>query len=209
MRYPNLIFDLDDTLIDSFGQYVAAHQRVAAELSLRVPSRDELVVYLSTWEETLQRLWPGVDPAPFMARYLTLVTQYPYPAVPGVRATLAKLRELGHHLTIVTKRSRRHLALRMEQAELPMALFDGIFAVEDQPAPKPDPRCFEPVWELLGEARPERCLYVGDRLDDQRAAAGAGITFVAVGTGPEGLAVFDGHVPKSHQLDSAGRRFTR
>jgi HAD superfamily hydrolase (TIGR01509 family) len=204
MRYPHLIFDLDDTLIDSFSQYVAVHQRVAAELEMRVPSRDELIVYLDTWERTLERLWPDADLAPFVARYHTLTHEHPYPAIAGAREALPQLRERGHRLWVVTKRSRRLLSLRMRQAELDAALFDGIFALEDQPAPKPDPRCFAPVWRALGGPRPEQSLYIGDRVEDERAASAAGVSFVAVGTGPEGLAAF-AHVPSSHHLTSAAQ----
>jgi len=201
MRFPCLIFDLDDTLIDSFSQYVALHQRVAADLELRVPSRDELVVYLDTWERTLARLWPEVDLSPFMERYASLTSEHPYPPVAGACETVARLRARGHSLWIVTKRSRRLLSLRMRQAGLEEAHFEGIFAFEDQPAPKPDPRCFEPVWRATGGAQPQHSLYIGDRAEDEQAASAAGLTFVAVGTGPEGLSAF-GDVPASHRLGS-------
>ena len=59
MRYSVLIFDLDDTLIESFPEYVRMHQRIAAELDWRVPSKAELVNFGPTWEATLERMWPG------------------------------------------------------------------------------------------------------------------------------------------------------
>jgi phosphoglycolate phosphatase len=209
MRYPVLIFDLDDTLIESFPEYVRLHQRIAADLGWEIPSAAALVHYGPTWEDTLARLWPGAGLEPFMARYEQLADDHCYPAIVGVPAALTRLRRLGHSLWIITKRSRRRLAQRMDQAGLPSALFDGIFAYEDQPMQKPNPRCFEPVWAALGESMATRAIYVGDREDDHLAASGAGVGFVGVRTGPEHghegerRACFLDQLPAEHVLDSA------
>lgn len=207
-RYPVLIFDLDDTLIESFPEYVRMHQRIAAELGWRVPSARELVHYGPTWEDTLARLWPGAELDPFMARYELVADDHHYPAIFGVQAALEQLRAIGHSLWIVTKRSRRRLAQRMDQAGLAPALFAGIYAYEDQPVAKPDPRCFEPIWQALGGPRPDQAIYVGDREDDQLAASAAGLCFVGVRTGPEHHAQpespsFLDALPAEHVLDSA------
>ncbi|MFO7561714.1 MAG: HAD family hydrolase [Enhygromyxa sp.] len=208
VRYPVLIFDLDDTLIESFPEYVRLHQRIAAELDWRIPSAAELVHYGPTWEDTLARLWPGLGLDPFMARYEALADEFRYPAITGVNDALEQLRGRGHSLWIVTKRSRRRLAQRMGQAGLAPELFTGIFAYEDQPAAKPDPRCFEPVWRALGGPRPDHAVYVGDRADDQLAASAAGLCFVGVRTGPEHHARPDAPsfldaLPREQVLDSA------
>ncbi|PRP92869.1 Phosphoglycolate phosphatase, chromosomal [Enhygromyxa salina] len=209
MRYPVLIFDLDDTLIESFPEYVRLHQRIAADLGWRVPSAAELVHYGPTWEDTLARLWPGLGLDPFMACYEELADEHCYPAITGVPQALTRLRAQGHSLWIVTKRSRRRLAQRMNQAGLGQDLFEGIFAIEDQPASKPDPRCFAPVWQALGSTMAERALYVGDREDDHLAARAAGLRFVGVRTGPEHHTGVDARssfldaLPDEHVLDTA------
>lgn len=196
-RYPVLIFDLDDTLIESFPEYVRIHQRVAHELGWPVPSREALVHYGDTWESTLAGLFPDRPLEHFFARFEAIVHEHPYRALPAVVPTLEQLRARGHSLWIITKRSRVRLDQRLREAGLARALFDGIFAHEDQPVGKPDPRCFEPVWQALGRACPERAIYVGDRHDDHVAARGAGLTFVGVRSGPEqpawqGAPVLDG-----------------
>ena len=101
-------------------------------------------------------------------RYEALADDHRYPAIVGACDALEQLRARGHSLWIVTKRSRSRLAQRMNQAGLAPSLFTGIFAYEDQPASKPDPRCFEPVWRALGRCTPEHSVYVGDRADDQQ-----------------------------------------
>ncbi len=189
-----LIFDLDDTLIQSFPTYALLHQRVAEDLGLDVPTRDALVPYAATWEETVTALWPGLDLEAFVRRYDELALAHPYPAFPGAVTALETLRALGHPLFIVTKRSQRHLFRRLAEAGVRRELFDGIFPVEVQPACKPDPRCFEPVWQALGR-RSAEALYVGDREEDRRAAGAARIEFVAVLTGPEVAMGFPGDHP--------------
>ena len=77
-----------------------------------------------------------------------------------------------------------------------------------EPVAKPDPRCFEPVWQALGGPRPDRAIYVGDRADDHRAATAAKLRFVGVRTGPEhharpDAASFLDALPREHVLDSA------
>lgn len=210
MRYPVLIFDLDDTLIESFPAYATLHQRVASELGWRVPSAVELVHYGDTWEQTLAQLWPDAALEPFMQRYDELADHHPYPAIAGVCDALTHLRARGHSLWIVTKRSRSRLVQRMSQAGLERELFDGIFAHEDQPAAKPDPRCFEPVWRQLGSGlgsgMGERAVYVGDREDDMLAAHRAGLRFIGVRTGPEHHTRADSFLDalaSEHVLDSA------
>lgn len=201
MTARDLIFDLDDTLIESFPSYVRAHVQVAVELGWRVPSRAELVEYGPTWHATLARIWPGHDLAPFLARYDELAHAHPYRTVPGAVHALRRLRADGHRLWVVTKRERLRLEQRLCEAQLPAELFDGIFCNDDVPEPKPSPRCFEPIAQALGHA-PARPIYVGDRDDDRQAAQAAGIEFVAVCTGPEHALGFPYEHPATHVLPS-------
>jgi phosphoglycolate phosphatase len=196
-----LIFDLDDTLIQSFETYVRLHQRVAGEMGLMVPTAEALIPYAATWEATLLALWPQLDLGSFVERYDLVANDHPYPAVPGAVAALGRLRAAGHSLWIVTKRSRRRLADRLAQAGIAQELFDGIFPAEDQPAVKPDPRCFAPVWQALGGFSAQ-ALYVGDRAEDRAAAQAAGIGFLAVLTGPEVSSGFPGDLDEAAVIAS-------
>ncbi len=184
MAHLGVAFDLDDTLIESFPTYVALHQRVAADLGWPVPSERDLVAYDGGWRPTLRRLFPGRPIERFVARYDALADRHPYPAIAGALAVIDRLERLGVPMWIVTSRSRRRLGLRMAQAGLAPSRFAGIFCREDLPAPKPSPRCFEPV-AAHPAAAGRRLVYVGDRWDDRAAARGAGVPFVGVATGPE------------------------
>lgn len=198
---PLLIFDLDDTLIDSFPSYVSLHQRLAEELSWRVPTAEELIAYGPTWEATLRRLFPERDVRVFIDRYELIAHELVYPAFPGVIDALQTLRGAGHSMWVVSKRSTRRILSRMTDAGIEPDLFEGVFANEDQPAPKPDPRCFEPVWNAVGG--PREAVYFGDRREDRMAAHAAGLHFVGVATGPEGSRGAFDDLPREHRIPSA------
>ena len=200
---PLLIFDLDDTLIESFPGYVALHQRLATELRWRIPTTDELIVYGKNWEQTLRRLWPDQNIQEFIDRYELIADELVYQAFPGVVSALEKLSEEGHSMWVVSKRSTRRIMSRIVDSGIEPDLFDGIFANEDQPAPKPDPRCFEPVWKAAGGRR--EAVYFGDRHEDRLAADAAGLRFVAVSTGPEARSGTFDDLPSSHRLDTAAQ----
>ncbi|MEM7153987.1 MAG: HAD family hydrolase [Myxococcota bacterium] len=201
MPVRDLIFDLDDTLIESFPCYVKLHRQIAQELGWRVPSRRELIEYGETWRGTLAVLWPGHDLDPFVDRYGELADTHPYGEVPGAGDALRQLHTAGHRLWVVTKRDRLRLDQRLSEARLDPAWFSGIFCNEEVPEPKPSPRCFEPIGEVLGHA-PVDPVYVGDRDDDRIAAQAAGMEFIAVCTGPESDLGFPHAHPKTHVLES-------
>jgi len=203
---PILIFDLDDTLIRSFPSYAASHQRVAGDLGWEVPTIPELVPYGRDWADTLSRLFPDRNVEAFMRRYDEIAHEHPYDALPGALEALTEVRRRGHSLYIVTKRDRTRLAARLAEAGIDQGLFEGIFPRESQPAPKPDPRCFEPVWAAIGiphgAALSPLPIYVGDREEDRLAATSAGIEFVAVLTGPEASVGFPRDLDGSNILGS-------
>lgn len=201
MTVRDLVFDLDDTLIESFPCYARMHQEIATELDWRIPTVRELVNYGPTWRATLLRMWPDQDIERFIARYAELADDNPYGAVPGAPETVRHVAGLGHRLWVVTKRDRLRLGQRLREAGLDATLFRAIFCNDEVPEPKPSPRCFEPIANALGHA-PHRPLYVGDRDEDRQAALAAGFEFVAVCTGPEHALGYPYDHPSSHVLPS-------
>lgn len=186
-----IIFDLDDTLIESFTGYSRVHRLTARALGLPELPEDDLVAYDADFVATLRRQYGtvlGFDPDLFVAEWDRIADDHPYAAIDGVIAALLELRRRRAELWVVTSRGRRRLEQRMREGGLSFEWFRGVFPREDQPRQKPHPDCFEPVWTALG-ARPGdarlRAVFVGDREVDRRAALSAGIPFLAVRTGPE------------------------
>jgi phosphoglycolate phosphatase len=101
--------------------------------------------------------------------------------LPGVREVVARLRELGLALGIVSTKYRYRIEGILRREEL-LAPFAAIVGGEDVTAHKPDPESLRLAMERLG-VEPEETMYVGDSITDAEAARRAGVPFVAVLSG--------------------------
>ncbi len=92
---------------------------------------------------------------------------------PGVRETLAALRERSCHLAVVTNKESRHTRRVLEALELQQA-FDCVISGDTLPTRKPHPAgvrfCLE-RWRIS----PEHALFVGDSAIDAQTARQAGV----------------------------------
>lgn len=79
-------------------------------------------------------------------------------------------------LAIFTGRTRRELSHTLDGLKL-RGFFKRIITVESVKKGKPDP---EGLMLILGKRAPERALYLGDNVDDARAAKSARIPFVGL-----------------------------
>jgi HAD superfamily hydrolase (TIGR01548 family) len=59
----------------------------------------------------------------------------------------------------------------------PQAAFDPLIGMEDVAREKPDP---EGLLKILAAVQPKRAYYVGDTMDDCRAAQSAGVAFIGI-----------------------------
>lgn len=200
-----VLFDLDDTLIASTPAFFATLRRTARELGLPEPGDDALAVEFVSWPERVAHLFPGVSFELFDAHYRGLVETVPFGPIDGAVRALERL--VPRPLGVVTNRARALCALRMRQGGVPPDLFRFVLTLEDLPAAKPDPQALAPAVarlraELPGLASGE-VTYVGDRVIDARAAAGAGVSFVAVLTGQDDAPAFRAAgVPDERMLPS-------
>jgi HAD superfamily phosphatase len=85
---------------------------------------------------------------------------------------LAKRAELA----IFTGRTRRELDYTLDRYQV-REFFQAIVTVEDVKKPKPDP---EGLFKLSKNYDSPNCLYIGDNVDDARAARSAGMPFVGI-----------------------------
>jgi HAD superfamily hydrolase (TIGR01549 family) len=177
-----IIFDLDDTLIESRKNYIATCVKAAEVLGIRKPTEEDFIWYGDSWHDFIRQTWPDTDPEAFDRVYTDLARQIVYNRFKGVNTTLNRLRE-QYDLYILTKRSRTFLDLRLTQSGLDITAVRKIFTSEEMTHQKPDPRAFDVLEPHLGEFNRKQALYVGDHLGDMQAAHGAGLKFVAVLTG--------------------------
>jgi pyrophosphatase PpaX len=102
---------------------------------------------------------------------------------PGVEASLARLRDAGLALAVVT--SKRRFSVEMALDSLPglRKVVDTFVTMEDTTEHKPLPAPLLKGLEFLGGILPERAAYVGDAPFDVTAARAAGLMSVAVSWG--------------------------
>lgn len=179
-------FDLDDTLVDTAAalrawsadfvhDYGLGGDEAAAEL-VRHRVRDA-----ATWREFVAQLpeWYGLE-IDGQEVYERIVVDYPakFTLDPAVAAGLARLRETGWQLGIVTNGSTRVQQEKIDRVGL-RSYVDMVLDSESAGHAKPDVRIFELAAQKLGvELGPEGWM-VGDMLDkDIEGGLAAGLRTV-------------------------------
>ncbi len=196
-----VLFDLDDTLIDSTRNYVKTIWRTCDSLGLPRPVEKLLHEPFVTWQDHVEAIFPGVAFEEFSTQYRQHAHEIPYLAIPGALESLDALAD--YLLGVVTNRGKSLCGLRMSQAGIAPERFDFILTLEDLPGAKPHPQALEPAVERVAPLPRNEILYVGDRPEDAQVAQSAGVRFVAVLTGVIGPEPFGAlGVPRADILDS-------
>ncbi len=196
-----VLFDLDDTLIESTSNYVKTMWRTCDNLGLPRPPEKLLQQGFVTWRDHVEAIFPEIVFEVFAKQYRKHAHEIPYLAIPGALETLDALAD--RRLGVVTNRGKDLCGLRMSQAGIDPERFDFILTLEDLPGAKPHPQALEPAVERVAPLPRHEILYVGDRLEDARVAQSAGIGFVGVLTGVVGPEPFEAlGIPRSDILDT-------
>ncbi len=101
---------------------------------------------------------------------------------PGIEETLARLREAGIKVAVVTSKRRSSVELAVQTFPGLGEVADHFVTMEDTDEHKPRPAPLLKGLELLGASR-ESAAYVGDSPHDVEAARAAGIPSVALSWG--------------------------
>lgn len=183
-KITNFIFDIDGTLIDTLEMYMPAMIETLRKHGYQVAPEDE--------EATMHRLFgitgvdalkifgvKGQDIAPMVKEWFALSYQREdrVKVLPGIPAALKELASRpGTQLAIATSKLRSeydgHFAKQFAFAKL----FDIVITSSDTTKHKPDP---EPILAALKKmgAQPDSAVYVGDTINDLKAAHAAGVKF--------------------------------
>ena len=181
-----VIFDLDDTLIDSFEARVAALERVFANFDIRGHSASEFMrdlggKQLMTALEELESELASSDGLyeTYREFYWTNETDTIRP-YPGIEPLLSAIKAQGLSTGLVTQK-RRNFSIggrsagamkEVRQAGLSEA-FPVVIGMEDVTRFKPHPEGIRLAMTLLG-ASPENTLMIGDSFPDMEAGRAAG-----------------------------------
>jgi len=195
--FSGYIFDLDGTLVDSFGAIAASVNEVRAHHGVAPLSVDEVRAKVGHGlEYLLDKTVPGLDlredPELYRehhARTFLAGTRL----LPGAATALAALAQRGAKLALASNKPRlfserilAHFAVR--------ELFDLILGPESVPCRKPAPDMLEMAiarWKLPRES----VLYVGDMSIDVETARGAGLKVCILDSGTQSRDVLEAARP--------------
>ena len=192
-RIKGVIFDLDETIINSLGTYTEAFNRGTRIFGME-PVTDEVIAnFLDEGlrlGQMLLELFPSVFEEERKRRtcedeirkaYLELEAQTVL-LKPGVKRTLQSLKKMGVKIGIVTGRRTQGERKWLELRRLNIYKFiDAMVTAAEAPAkPAPDGliKCINELGLSAGE-----CVFVGDSRVDVLAGKNAAVKTVAVHTG--------------------------
>jgi pyrophosphatase PpaX len=181
-----VLFDFDGTIVDTTELIHESMRRATGEVLGQELSREVLMANVG---QPLPRQMEFLDPE----RAEKLLESYSLhneelhedliEAFPNVETSLARLRDAGLRLAVVT--SKRRFSLEMALSSFPAlrGAVDAFVTMEDTTEHKPHPAPLLKGLELLGDVPPEKAAYVGDSPFDVAAAHAAGMSSVAVSWG--------------------------
>ncbi|MCM0613459.1 phosphoglycolate phosphatase [Marinobacter sediminum] len=194
-RWPGVaLFDLDGTLVDSAPDLAAAVDQMLENLGRTPAGIDKVRNWVGNGASVLIRRalagqtdWEPAGPkddalfkdalAIFYHAYEQINGQHSV-VYEGVEACLARLKEHGCSLGVVTNKPEQFVAPLLEQMGLDH-WFDISIGGDTLPVKKPDPAPLLHAMEALG-GTPGTTVMVGDSAADINAALAAGLPCVAV-----------------------------
>lgn len=186
MKYTQIVFDIDGTLIDTEQAVLCSFQDTVKELTGKTMPIEELTFCLGiTGEDALQRISMENVPAALNLWIEKLIAcNHMMSVFEGIPELLAELKKRGIQMGIVTSKTRVNYKSDFESFGI-KEYFSTAVCADDTKEHKPMPGPLLKYMEMIGEPA-ERILYVGDSIYDRECAKGAGVDFAIAGWGSKG-----------------------
>lgn len=196
--FPNLkaiIFDLDQTLFDSFSGIVEAHKLNGKE-NYNLDITEELI--REHWGKPVEEFWKilyqNLDTVDNLLK-TTLATREKYHIEAKLFNNVKELLNLikqKYKIGIVTSSNSELVYYMLKKQNIDPNIFCLIQGSEQTDYHKPDYRVFELTKKNLNKIgiKSTEIVYIGDSTHDYLASKGAGIHFIAVLTGLNSKAEF-------------------
>jgi beta-phosphoglucomutase len=190
-RRPNVIFDVDGVLVDSYTAHFHSWLALAEERGCHRMTEDEFrATFGRTSRETIAALWP--DPGLTVGEIAELddrkeelfreLLRSDFRAIPGARQLIVDLKHAGFGLAAGSSGPPANVYLTIDQLQA-RDLFDVVVTATDVTRGKPDPEVFLTCARRL-QVSPADCAVIEDAVVGVEAANRAGmlsIAFVAPG----------------------------
>ncbi|MGH9367157.1 MAG: HAD family hydrolase [Thermoanaerobaculia bacterium] len=174
-----VLFDWDGTLVDSAEASYRCYARLFPSFGIRFDRARFEETYSPDWHRTYalvglpEQSWSQAD-----ACWLELYDEEEPRMLPGAAEAVARLKQGGLALAVVTSGSRSRVERELAQFRLG-AFFEALVCAEDSARKKPHPEPLRLGLERLGVPS-ERAACVGDSPEDVEMARAAGVFSVGV-----------------------------
>ena len=177
------LFDFDGTLVDSHDSLVEVFHGAYASVGVDVPEGYVLrlmrIPLIQGYEELgapmnqeAMNIFEKNIRALLDAEFVLKLTK----TYEDVLPTLKKLKSKGKQLGIVTSNNVKHVKDVLRFLNFDEKMFDVIIGNDDTEKHKPNPEPIYKAMELLSLNDKSKICYVGDALDDKKAAINASVT---------------------------------
>ena len=181
------LFDFDGTLVDSHDSLVEVFHGAYASVGVDVPEGYVLrlmrIPLIQGYEELgapmtdeAMKVFEKNIRALLDAEFVLRLTK----SYEDVLPALNKLKAKGKQLGIVTSNNVKHVKDVLSFLNIDEKMFDVIIGNDDTKKHKPNPEPIYKAMEILSLTDKSKICYVGDALDDKKAALNAGVTPVLV-----------------------------
>ena len=186
-KFKTYLFDFDGTLVDSHDSLVEVFEGAYASVGVKVPEGYVLRLMRIPLFQGYKELSGPTDDASIKVfsdniislldeeRVLKLTKSY----ADTVEA-LTRLKNEGATLGIVSSNNIKHMNDVLRFLHIDANLFSVIVGNDLTKKHKPNPDPIYKAMELLNLTNKEEICYVGDALDDKKAAINAGVTPILV-----------------------------
>lgn len=190
-----VIFDWDDTQVRTYPKLCSLYPNFAQRMGLACPTKEMIRTLMGlSLPEMIKQLWPEAAEVETFQRFLEY-SEVVQPCFKPFRYSKGVVLGLKNSYTLGIVSSGPRMAIErsiQKYMRLPLDTFRFIHGADECPKHKPDPKAFDPAFELLYQEgiREQNSVYVGDNVKDYFAARDRGVGFVAVTTGFTSRATF-------------------
>lgn len=181
-----IVFDVDDTLIDTFP---TSHKRSSSAAIANGLPELPLELFRETYgaiafPDCVSTWYPDADLDRFLAAYEIARAQHVYRSHVDCARLATQLDRSGLSYAVLTNSNHKSTLAKLSQIGFLAADPVGrIYSKEQLPRSKPHPDAFRPLLEHW-KFDPHTIVYVGDSAMDAIASREAGLQFIGVSTGP-------------------------
>lgn len=186
-KYKVILFDFDDTLVESRIQKWSHHKETAEKFYNTTITDEELRIHWGKpFTKMVGELYKNIEPTEKIIQKINSIKQnFAKKEIPEAKDLINNLYGSGKLLGIISATNTDLLIDDLNLAGFDIRKFTFLQGADLSKYHKPNPKVFDNIIEQLEKNGIEKSdvVYIGDSIDDFNAANQAGLDFIAITTG--------------------------